>query len=208
VTDTQTERDTNGRTRLLDTAERLFDEQGIDGVSMRTLTIEAGHRNASAVNYHFGTRVELINAVIERRRVGIESRRAAIVDEIEAAGEVPGRVAIAAVLEPMVDLLDDAGGRRYLRLLFQAAVHPLFVDRTASGFSPTIARVLPYITPLVAHLSPERAATRLRLIMEMALLALAEQSRLLDVAEPARRPLDRATFTSDLLDAITGALQA
>ena len=71
-----------GRTRLLDTAEELLDRHGIDGVSIRTVTKASGHRNSSAVNYHFGTREQLIAAVLERRQVTIEARRAALLAEI------------------------------------------------------------------------------------------------------------------------------
>lgn len=66
----------DGRTRLLDTAERMLDELGIDGVSMRTLTARAGHRNASAINYDFGTRAQLIEAVFQRRHATVEARLA------------------------------------------------------------------------------------------------------------------------------------
>ncbi len=205
---TSTGRDADGRTRLLDTAERMLDEEGIDGVSMRRLTSESGHRNASAVNYHFGGRAGLIHAVLARRRPEIERRRMERIDELEAAGQATPRALLGAIIEPMVDLLDDAGGRRNLRLLFQAAVHPLFLAETAPGVSPAIARLMPTIAPLVERLSPERRAARFRLVTEMALFALAEQSRLLDVEGGPRPPLERDVFLDDLLDMMLAALSA
>ena len=44
------------RERLLLTAEKLLGERGINGVSLREITREAGQRNASALHYHFGSR--------------------------------------------------------------------------------------------------------------------------------------------------------
>ena len=38
------------------TAERLFAEQGLDGVSLRQLAAAAGNANKSAVRYHFGSK--------------------------------------------------------------------------------------------------------------------------------------------------------
>ena len=48
-------------------AERLFAEHGIDGVSLRQIGVAAGNGNNSAVQYHFGTKDRLVQAVFEYR---------------------------------------------------------------------------------------------------------------------------------------------
>jgi AcrR family transcriptional regulator len=53
---------TTTKKRILDAAEKLFARQGFHATSMRMLTKEAGV-NLAAVNYHFGSKVELIKAV-------------------------------------------------------------------------------------------------------------------------------------------------
>jgi hypothetical protein len=108
----------------------------------------------------------------------------------------------------MVERLGDAPGRRYLRLLFQSAVHPELSDRSPLEYSPTIARTLVHVLPLVAHLPPDRAETRLRVATGMALQAIADRARRLDAPDGSTPPLDDATFTTDLLDAIAAALAA
>lgn len=50
------------RQALLDSAEELFAAHGIDAVSNRRIAEHAGNSNHSAVNYHFGSRDELIRA--------------------------------------------------------------------------------------------------------------------------------------------------
>jgi AcrR family transcriptional regulator len=197
-----------GRARLLDTAEQLLDEHGIDGVSMRTVTSASGHRNASAINYHFGSRVELIRAVLDRRRGEIEQRRSQLLDQIEAAGDVTPRKALTAAMQPMIERLGDPTGRRYIRLLFQASVHPAFANETGASFSATIARARPYVLPLTAHLSPDRAEVRMRTCMSWGVMAIAHRARFIDDPDPNRTLLDEETFASDLLDAIVAALSA
>lgn len=197
-----------GRTRLLDTAEELLDQHGIDGVSMRTITTAAGHKNASAVNYHFGNRIELIYAVLERRHEEVELRRAALLEDLERADTPTPRAALQVAVLPLVERLGDVGGRRYLRLLFQAAVHPEFSDRSPGTYSPTIARTFVHVLPLVAHLTPDRAETRVRVATGMALQAIADRARRIDAADGSTPPLDDTTFTRDLLDAIAAALAA
>ena len=198
----------DGRTRLLDTAELLLDKHGIDGVSLRTVTSASGHRNASAVNYHFGNRDQLVMAVLTRRQGRVEARRMELIDELEARGTISGRQSVELAVVPLGELLDDETGRRYIRLLNQAANHPIFASMTADAYSGTLARLVPYVLPLVAHLPTDRAALRLRMGVSTALVALADQARLIDAAEPSRAVLDRTTFVSDLIDAVEGALRA
>ena len=44
---------------LLDVAERLLAERGLDGVSLRRINTEAG-LNPAAIHYHFGSKSALI----------------------------------------------------------------------------------------------------------------------------------------------------
>ncbi|MBW2643312.1 MAG: TetR/AcrR family transcriptional regulator [Deltaproteobacteria bacterium] len=54
--------------RILDTAERLFAQRGFHSTSTRALAHEA-RVNQAAINYHFGSKENLLEAVIERRLV-------------------------------------------------------------------------------------------------------------------------------------------
>jgi AcrR family transcriptional regulator len=51
--------------RILDVAESLFSEKGFAETSLRSITSEAGV-NLAAVNYHFGSKQKLIQAVFAR----------------------------------------------------------------------------------------------------------------------------------------------
>lgn len=52
---------------LIETAERLFGLHGFDGISLREIAAEAGQRNVNAVQYHFGSKRGLINAILDFR---------------------------------------------------------------------------------------------------------------------------------------------
>ena len=80
------------RERLLDAAERLFGEHGIDAASLRDITREAG-ANVAAVNYHFGSKEALLPAICERRFTPLNAERIRMLDLAEsAAGESPPTV--------------------------------------------------------------------------------------------------------------------
>ena len=59
-------RSSSTRESILDTAEALFAQQGHDGTSMRQITGAAGV-NLASVNYHFGSKESLVQAVLKRR---------------------------------------------------------------------------------------------------------------------------------------------
>jgi AcrR family transcriptional regulator len=197
-----------GRRQLIDTAERLLDEHGIDGVSARAIAAAAGHRNNAAVNYHFGDRDNLVRTVLERRALALDARRHALLDELETADTVQPHEALTALLTPLVELLDDQDSRRYLRVLNQAANHPGFYERATLDFTPSLARGAAHLAPLVAHLSPPLRVHRARLGLGLALFALAEQARLIDTDPPPRPLLSNDEFLTDLIVSTTALLTA
>lgn len=63
------------REALLDAAEELFARDGIDAVSNRRIAEHVGSANHSAVAYHFGTRDDLIQALLTRHSAQLQSFR-------------------------------------------------------------------------------------------------------------------------------------
>src|ERR1700724_3073889 len=73
------------KTRILNSAEKLFGKNGFDATSLRDITAEA-QVNLAAVNYHFQSKDSLIDAIIERRILPINQRR---LEMLDAAGHPP-----------------------------------------------------------------------------------------------------------------------
>lgn len=53
------------KTKILDAAEKLIVELGAEKTSLRKITAEAGV-NIAAINYHFGSKSNLVSAILER----------------------------------------------------------------------------------------------------------------------------------------------
>jgi AcrR family transcriptional regulator len=86
--------------RILDVAERLFADNGVWGTSLRDITSEAGV-NLAAVNYHFGSKEELLAAALERRFGAINERRIVLLDALE--GSLPRSApSLEAVLRALI----------------------------------------------------------------------------------------------------------
>jgi len=97
--------------KIMDAAEKLFARRGFHGTSVRDITGAAGV-DLSLVNYHFGSKKELLAAVIERRgQVLNEERLRRLAEErLRAAPEPPSTEAIVnAFFDPVLDLLAHAG---------------------------------------------------------------------------------------------------
>jgi AcrR family transcriptional regulator len=71
------------RVALLDAAERLFSQNGIEGTSVRDI-IKAAGANLGAINYHFGTKDRLALEVFARRIEPVNRERIARLDALEA----------------------------------------------------------------------------------------------------------------------------
>ena len=90
---------TDTKEQILDTAERLFAESGIDAVSLRAITGEASV-NLAAIHYHFGSKEALVKAVFARRLIPLNQERLALLDEVEA-GAGDGPLAVEDVLRTL-----------------------------------------------------------------------------------------------------------
>ncbi|HEY5899450.1 MAG TPA: TetR family transcriptional regulator [Burkholderiales bacterium] len=134
------------RIRILDAAEELFMQHGFEGTSMRLLTGKAGV-NLAAVNYHFGSKHALIEAVFRRRLDPMNAARLVELDKVEAecAGPAPTPEAvIRAFLAPTLRLIEDAkgGGRNFVRLLGRTYTEPAKPIRQLIGqmYAPIMHR--------------------------------------------------------------------
>jgi AcrR family transcriptional regulator len=83
---------------LVETAERLFGRYGIDSVSLRQIAAAAGYGNHYTVQYHFGTKENLVRAIFTWRIPELERRRGALLVEATAAGRLHDPRALTRVL--------------------------------------------------------------------------------------------------------------
>src|SRR5215208_1928697 len=70
------DRASNTQEAILKAAERLYAEHGVFAVSNRQVSEAAGQGNNAAVGYHFGTKTDLVRAIIRKHATRIEEIRA------------------------------------------------------------------------------------------------------------------------------------
>lgn len=106
--------------RILGAAEELFAQFGFSGTSLRQVTSRADV-NIAAVNYHFGSKENLVNEVFRRRMDEMSEQR---LSALKAAVDADPRALepiLAAFVEPALAMAQDRhGGASFVRVIARA----------------------------------------------------------------------------------------
>ncbi len=147
---------------LILAGEVLFARDGIEGASLREIAAQAGQRNHHAVQYHFGSRDSLVQAVFDYRMHQMEETRGAMLTAAAASGRNDDlRTAVEIIFLPQLQLIDAFGDHSYAAFLsgyllrYQARRFGQFGENVA----PNLARTLDLLRQCLAAL-PETVAQR------------------------------------------------
>ncbi|MET9676489.1 TetR family transcriptional regulator [Streptomyces sp. NPDC006482] len=194
------------RDKLIRAAEELFAAQGVDGAQLRDVVALAGQANPSAVQYHFGSRAGLLDAVMAGRQARTREVLAPLLD---AAGDDLKELVASLVTAEASELRTDRG-RRCLRISAQLSHESGIRTRTPH---PTLAGTVYW--HLIERLADRLAAgglpeplllERLDLALTVVGAAMADRARqYLDGAEPLT---GEALFLADLVETTTALLRA
>ncbi len=158
------------KTRILDAAETLFVAGGFESMSMRQITSAAGV-NLAAVNYHFGSKDALIQAVLSRRLDPLNEQRVAMLDAFEAnlGEQLTCEHILVALFLPAVRIFrsDAPMADRYLHFLGRAYTDPSPVvrDFINTHYIQTLGRFFFAFQRALPELSREDLGFRLNFAM-------------------------------------------
>jgi len=142
--------------RLMLAAIKLFAEQGIDGVSLRMINREAGAKNNSALHYHFGSKLGLVEAVVEFIQDWFEEAREDALSAVEAKGDdLQVRDILEAFIAPYLQLVEnESWGYHAVRFLARMeleggpAIHATlnrFATNSLTRFKKLLSKALPEV---------------------------------------------------------------
>ncbi|MDC0674432.1 TetR/AcrR family transcriptional regulator [Nannocystis radixulma] len=193
---------------ILATAERLFAEHGVAAVSNRQISEAAGQANNFAVGYHFGTKADLVLAIVRRHAPALEQRRAAMLAAIADSTDL--RDWIACLVRPPTEHLESLGSPSwYARFIAQATTDPVLrkvvIDETVA--SPSMQATIAGLTRLMPILPAEVREERSDMSRQLIVHVCAERERALHEGTPTPRATWKAAEVG-LLDALLGLWQA
>ena len=142
------------RSRIIDTAETLFAEHGVESTSLLEIAKASGQKNRSALQYHFTNKEGLLDAVLDKHAGAIAADRAAMLDALEARGAYSFYELIEALVLPMARQLDNEnGGRAFLKIHSQLMTTELYGplrqrrDREDAQTGRLLAMAAPFMAP-------------------------------------------------------------
>ena len=192
------------REAILTAAERLFAEHGVVAVSNRQISEAAGQGNNTAVGYHFGTKTDLVRAIVQRHMDDIERIRTRMVSEASGSAEL--RDWVSCLVRPNTEHMDTLGtpthfARFSAQVMADPALREIMVEESLSA--PSLAEALDglkrCLPDLPAPVRAERFDMGRLLIVEMT----AERERALAEGAPTPRQSWHDAATG-LIDAIMG----
>lgn len=199
---------TETREKLLRAAEHLFARHGLD-VPIREIHALAGQRNASAIQYHFGGKDELIAALVDRKAPSPEEMAAVRVD-LELRKDEP-RSFVEAIVRRLALNLATPESRDYIRFSFHLMNGVSMRTVLAEGPEHHSMAAVYAETELVRQMFPglPERLVRERAVATMSFITfeVAERARLIDGGEHEVL-LDEEEFIANLVDMATAVLTA
>ncbi|GAA1107870.1 TetR/AcrR family transcriptional regulator [Kribbella jejuensis] len=196
------------RELIMATAERMFAERGVHEVSNRQISEAAGQGNNTAVGYHFGTKTDLVRAIVRKHAQPVEARRRELLAELGPDPDV--RDWVTVLVRSATDHMGSLGTPSWLarfsaQLMNDPALREIQLEESLS--SPSLTRVVEGLAAGLADLPSEVRLER----GDMARHLIIQMTAEFELALAEGRPTARATWeemANGLIDGIVGMLTA
>ena len=161
--------------RILDSAEALFARHGFTGASLRQVTA-AAKVNLAAVNYHFGSKENLVNEVFRRRLDTLNSDRQQALADVLADPAHSVEDLLGAFVRPALAMAQDDHGGGFVRVLARAyAEHNEQLRKFLhDNYSPTLKQFAAAFAKLLPHLDKQELYWRLDIVSGALTYAMAD----------------------------------
>ncbi len=164
------------RQRIVDAAERLFAEHGIDNVTLLDIARSAQQKNRGALQYHFGDKSGLINAVLDKHGDQISRRRKPLVDALIARVEPTLKDLVEAYVLPVAQHVDATPNTQaFLLINAQIMTSPEFTSLALARAEryPEVRQLMAMMLKAIPAASKKRRDFKVLLIRSMVFHALA-----------------------------------
>jgi AcrR family transcriptional regulator len=196
------------RELILAAAERLFAEHGVGAVSNRQISEAAGQGNNTAVGYHFGTKADLVRAVVRRHSEPIEQIRTRMLAELPAEPQL--RDWVGCMVRPNPEYLGTLStptwyARFGAQVMTDPALRQILFDEAMT--SPQLQQVRSGLNTCLPDVPANVRAERGDMARHLIVHTCAEYERAVAEGEPTASPT-WSRLATGLTDAITGLLLA
>ena len=175
------------KTKILDAAEILFADKGFNGTSLREITGQA-EVNLAAVNYHFGSKKELIKAVMSRYMNELSPRLESSLNTLCLEERQPTLIDVfSAFIEPLLHLnsFKENGTTIFLQLLGRGYTDSQGFLRwfLTTQYPGVITNFTQAVRKAYPELSAEEMFWRLHFTMGTIVFTMSSSDALIDIAQ-------------------------
>lgn len=149
-------------------AQTLFARYGIDGVTVQQIVEASGQRNKAAVQYHFGSKEELIRQLIVEGAKELDIRRNNLLDAMEASGEaVTARKVLRILVLPVLELASEDRWQGYVQFTsnLQISHREMFRSALNNRWNSGYVRCFNHLKTLLHHIEPALLEQRLSIFI-------------------------------------------
>lgn len=197
--------------RILQAAERLFSDRGIDAVSLREITTAAGV-NSAAAHYHFGSKEAVLQALFAERARPIAARREELLGQLKLDRQGRPRLedVLRAFLKPALDALNTPDGIAFTMLRARMAFEREEVRREALGqaFDRSSAMALQALAKALPKLPPKELYWRFHFVLGAMVYTMASPGRIESITRGAIGTSDAQAALEHLVRFAAAGLRA
>jgi AcrR family transcriptional regulator len=167
--------------RILNSAERLFSERGIDGVSLREITTDSGVNSAS-LHYHFGSKIAVLERIFELRAAPIAEERERLLSQLKTNRQGRPKVedVLYAFLRPALESQETADGDSFRMLRARLAFEREEVRRRVldKAFNRSSQMALQALALALPHLDAQELHWRFHFLLGSMVYTMAYPGRI------------------------------
>jgi len=200
------------RNHLLDVAEQMFGERGVNGVSLREIRLASGARNTAAIQFHFGDREGLVHALTARHMPRIAELQQELYDSMVREGrEDDARSLVEVLVRPVADYLRQGpSARAWVKIMGDLGAAPELEagDMALIAPEPALRASRRLYERLAETVPADVAVERMVVLAQFAVHLCADRARLEDAPGERRAHAPTDLFIENLIDMVNGALFA
>lgn len=198
--------------KILDAAETLFAREGFEQTSLRQITQEADV-NLASVNYHFGSKKALIQAVVARYMNVFMPALEAQLKQLDDKPEIDSLAVFASFKAPLISLdqVNKRGTEHFLRLLgFAYSETQGHLRRyTQTVFGDVLQHLLALLHRANPKLTEQDMFWRLHFVLGATVFAQVSGQALIEIAQAEfDEQADIQTVIEHLITFIAGGLDS
>lgn len=198
------------RLKILDQAEQLIADNGLEGTSVRSIALAAGVPVA-LVNYHFGGKDGLYRAIFERHAPRIIDQREAGLD-LAATEPDPERrleLIVKTIIVPMFRLRGEEKNSCFGRIMAREVIDPKCWERgiVAQFMDPIARKVIDALTECLPDRSRAEIHWSYHAILGAMVFIMSDTGRIKMLSEGACDPDDFEQSTAHIVSLMTAALK-